>query len=141
VRAECDSLLVTGQIAAIAPPRRGASVPAWGQLRLRQPRVEQQGQLGVEAFVDEAFQQPGGVAADPALSARALQRPDVEQNGGRHSPTDHKEARGRSIDTARLAWRPPWNPHRVGTTLRGPWKGIGDGRNECGLRLANGPWV
>ena len=135
LRAERDSLLVSREIAAVAPSRRGGAVPPGRKVRRRQPRVEQQRYLGVEAFGDQALQQAGGIAAHPTLSARALQRPDVEQNGGSHSPTDHKEARGRSIDL------PLWNPHRVGTRLSGPWKGMGDGRNECGLCLSTGPWV
>ena len=59
----------------------GQPVPADWQSRCIERDVQQQGQICVEACLDEPFEQTTRVSPDPAGCARTLQRPHVQQHG------------------------------------------------------------
>ena len=60
-------LLVSGEVAGVAPARPRELELAGGKLRLAETGIQQQREVGVETFVDHAFEETCRIASDPTL--------------------------------------------------------------------------
>ena len=74
-------ILVSGQLAVTSPPAAGQLVLADRKSRRVERRIEQQGQVAIEAVLDQARQEAARVGSHAASRARTLQGPHVQQHG------------------------------------------------------------